>query len=218
MEKKKAKNTGLIIEALGYFIFEISNKDVDDIENNEKLQEVATGFNKLSKLKRLLDFYIINFWLATLACNEFYEHDDSQKICDEVENGIVESLSSFEQANNIYGQNGLTLKEFVKDEDELILFYREFPIGEETKVNSRVLLDILPTKRFFDYNSTLTMDPNFRWEAVVRHFGKHIFGKKVAEEPNYILGLGPMFAVMLASTFCKFMEYIVEVEKQIDKK
>ena len=69
-------------EALCDYIFNNANKIAADLERNEELKEAAAEFNNLPKLKRLLDFYIVNFWLASVACQEYYEHGDFQKICD----------------------------------------------------------------------------------------------------------------------------------------
>lgn len=56
------------------------------------------------------------------------------------------------------------------------MFYRRFPVEDETKINSPVLLDILITKRLFDYNSTLRLDFSEQAQKVPSLFFKHVFG------------------------------------------
>lgn len=202
-----------MIEALGDYIFNNANKTIAYLEGNEKLKEVATEFNELSDLKRRFDFYIINFWLASVACELYYEQDDFQKICEGIEEGIIESIESYGKSNLMLG---VTLKEFVKDKEELFQLCQEYSVGAETVIGFRALLAVLIPKRFSDYHSTLSIEPNFKWESVAMHFGKHIFGKKITDSPSYMLGLGPAFAIILSSTLNSFSEYIIEVERRIE--
>lgn len=213
MIKKHSKNTELMAEALGDYIFNRANMIVADLEQNKELKEVLSEFNNLPKLKRLLDFYIVNFWLASFACELYYENDDFKKVCESIEKSIYKSLSSYEQSNKILG---LTLKDFVKDEEELAAFHREYPVSAETNVNFSVLLDILITKRFFDYNSTLSFeDASLGLQRRLRYFCQHIFGKAYSESPDCVVLLMPIFGVMLSSTCSAFLEYIGKVEAQI---
>lgn len=213
MYKRPAKNTDLIAEALGDYIFNKANKIVVDLEYNEKFKEAATEFNKLPKLKRLLDFYIINFWLASVACELYYEHDDFQKICEGIEEGIIKSLESYGKSNQIFG---VTLREFVKDKDELVLLYREYPVGVETRIGFRALLAILIPKRFSDYHSTLSFkDESVGLQRQSQYFCQHIFGKEDSESPDCILILAPIFALILTSAFLAFSEYIDKLEDKV---
>jgi len=66
LNKKHPKNTEFIAEALGHLIFKMADKDIYDLEHNEEFKESAAEFNKLSRLKRLLDLYIIYFWEINL--------------------------------------------------------------------------------------------------------------------------------------------------------
>ncbi|MEK7849355.1 MAG: hypothetical protein AAB213_00830 [Candidatus Omnitrophota bacterium] len=212
MIKKHSKNTDLMVEALGNFIFDTTNEDVHTFEHNEKFKEIAVIFNKLPKLKRLLDFYIINYWEASVACKLYYEHDDFQKICTGVEDAIYKSLESYEKSNEILG---FTLKDYVKDGEELSVFYREYPVGEETKVNFRVLLDILIIRRFFNYDSTLSCkDESQGLLRRSRYFCQHIFGKEESDSFDCVLILAPVFALMSSSTFAACTELIDKLENQ----
>lgn len=216
MDKKHSKNTELMAEALGDYIFNRANRIVANLEQKKELKEAASEFNNLPRLKRLLDFYVINFWLASIACEEYYEHDDFVKICEGVEDSIYKSLESYERSNQILG---LTLKDFVKDQEELECFYREYPVGEETKVNFRVLLSILITKRFFDYHSTLTLDQSYKWVKLSEYFGQHVFGKEDSQKFDLIVfRISAHLIFILSSTFLAFLEYIDKFEKQVDLK
>ena len=214
MDKRHAKNTDLMAEALGDYIFNKANKIIVDLEYKEEFKEAATEFNKLPKLKRLLDFYIVNFWLASDACELYYEHDDFEKICEGIEEGIYESLESYEKSNQILG---LTLKDFIKDRQESTLFYREYPVSDETKVNFRVLLSILIPKRFSDYHSTLSFkDETVGLQRRSEYFCHHIFGKENSVSPDRFI-LMPIFALILSSTFSAFLEYIDKLEEKIEE-
>ena len=213
MNKKHSKNTELTAEALDDYIFNRANKIVADLEQNREFKEAVTEFNRLPKLKRLFDFYVINFWLASVACELYYEHDDFQKICEGAEEGIIKSLESYEKSNQILG---VTLKEFVKDKNELALLYREYPVGAETVIGFRALLAIIIPKRFSDYHSTLSFkDESVGLQRRSQYFCQHVFGKEYSDSPNCALILAPIFAMILASTLLAFSDYIVKMEQQI---
>ena len=215
-QRHHSKSTGLMAEALGDYIFNRANKIVVDLEYDEKFKEMAmaTEFNKLPRLKRLLDFYILDFWLASVACEDYYEHDDFQNICEGIEEGIIKSLESYGKANRILG---VPLREFVKDKDELALLYREYPVDAETTIGFRALLAILIPKRFSDYHSTLSYkDGSIGLQRRSQYFCQHIFGKEYSNSYDGMI-VAASFGLISSITFSAFSEYISELEDKFKK-
>jgi hypothetical protein len=208
--KRKSNNPDAAILALSTFIFGSAKNSMIDFEQREELREIAKEFNAQPFLKRFLDFTILYFWSTTTSCELYYEHDDFLKICDGIEKNIFERFSEIEKDQKIFG---LVLKDFVKDKDELALFYRQFPIDDETKVNFNVLLDILVNKRLFDYNSTLQFDLAQQVKKVPSLFFKHIFGKTEYEyEKRENIMLHACLSVYISATGLSCSKIIVEVE------
>ncbi len=197
-------------EAICHFIFTLADDSVCSLENKEDFKETAVEFNKFPRLKRLFDIYIISFWQASVTCELHYEHDDCQEICKGIEVGLYKSLEAYEETNQIHG---LSLKDFVKGQEELVSFKRECTVGEEARVSFKVLLDILLTRRFFDYQSTLPFDAFFA-ERLSRCFWQHVFGKEREEDWDMIC-LEATFGLMLASTDLALSEYIIKIEEQV---
>ncbi len=206
INKKHPKNIELTAGTLGHFIFDKAYKDVCALECNENFKE--TAFNKLPKLKRLFDLYIIYFWKVSLACEMYYEHNDFQKICATIEEDIYTSLNSYEESNQILG---LTLKDFVKDKKELEAFCKEcpVPIGGETKVRFQDLLNFLLPKRFSDYHSTVSCENlSIGFSRQVGYFCQHVFGEQVP----YLFDCQLYFPSMLSSTFVESETLIYKME------
>ncbi|MFH1202093.1 MAG: hypothetical protein V1674_04300 [Candidatus Omnitrophota bacterium] len=211
MKKQKSNNPNAAIIVLSSFILQSAESSRKDFEEREELKEISKDFNAQPFLKRFLDFSILYFWKATIACELYYEHDDFLKICDGIEKNIFKRFSVIETE---LGSSGLVLKDYVKDKDELALFYRNFPVEDETKVNSPVLLDILITKRLFDYNSTLRLDLAQQVQKVPSLFFKHVFG--IAEYEYEKLEntmLHACLAVSISSFSSACAKLITEIEK-----
>lgn len=93
------------------------------------------------------------------------------------------------------------------------MFYRRFPVEDETKVNSPVLLDILVTKRLFDYNSTLRLDLSQQVQKVPSLFYKHVFGMTDYEyEKLENTALHATLAIYISSFSLACTKIIVEIE------
>ncbi|MFY9402881.1 MAG: hypothetical protein WAQ07_05695 [Candidatus Omnitrophota bacterium] len=178
MNKRNSNNLDTIIMALSTLVFESAKKFVIDIEQSEKLKDIAKELNSQPFLKRMLDFTILYFWVTTISCELYYSHDEFMKICSGVEKNIYEGFSKIEEEQKIFG---LVLKDYVTDKDELVLFYRQFPVGDETKIGFNVLLEVILNKRLFDYNSVLHLDLSQQSKKVSSLFLKHAFGKKEYE-------------------------------------
>ena len=155
MNKRKSLNIRVTAVALTDFIFQNAERTIIDFEKSEEFKQASEEFNSQPRLKRMLDFCILYFWTITIACEGYYEHDVFVKICDIVKGNIFERFSEFEKDYKIFG---VVLKDYVRDKDELVLFYRNYTLGDETVVGFNVLLDTLITKRLFDYNSALHLD------------------------------------------------------------
>src|SRR3989338_2356326 len=138
MNKKICKNIDLIADGIGTFIFETTNKIISDLESNEKYKEAAEKFNNLPRLKRLFDFYIMNFWVVSTILEFYYEYDDFEKICEKIEAGIDKSLYEYTKNNTIMG---VVLKDFIKDDEEKALIIRRISSDIKTIDTSCVIGD-----------------------------------------------------------------------------
>lgn len=204
---KKSKNAELVAAALCDFIFMRTSKDIAELEHNEQFKEIAIEFNNLPPLKRLLDIWIMYFWLVSIECQWHYEKEDFNKICKMIEDNIYERLEYHEKSDHIHS---LTLKDFVKDPQELEAFYSEYPVSDQTKVNFRVLLSILIPRRFLNYNSTLSYeDQSQGFLGRVLSFCQHVFGSDKSTF-NGLLIFPSIFTAMSISS----MEFIKEVESK----
>ena len=211
MNKQKSNNPDAAIIALSSFILQSAENGRMDFEEKEELKEISKELNTQPFLKRFLDFSILYFWVATIACGSYYEHDDFLKICDGIEKDIFRRFSDIETELELIG---LVLKDYVKDKDELALFYRRFPVEDETKVNPPVLLDILITKRLFDYNSTLRLDLSQQVQKVPSLFFKHVFG---IAEYEYEKLENTMLHASLAVYISSFSSACTKVISEIEK-
>ena len=220
MNKKACKNIDLMADGLGNFIFESTNKIISDLESNEKYKEAAEGFNSLPRLKRLFDFYIMNFWVVSTILEFYYEYDDFEKICEKIEIGIDKSLCEYTKGNNIMG---VVLKDFIKDGEEKSIIIRRISseiqaldtssvIGDDTMLGLHVIYEIVCPNRFIYYNSTLSLDPYVGAMRLVSYFGKHIFGKEASERYEYVAVLGPIFAIIKSMTYATCIDVIKLLE------
>ena len=210
VNKRRPNNPDAIILALSTFIFENAESSIVDFEQKDELKEVSKEFNAQPFLKRFLDFSILYFWAATIACESHYDHEDFLKICDGIEKNISKRFSEIEKEQEILG---VVLKDYVKDKDELALFYRQFPVDNETKVNFNVLFEILITKRLFDYNSTLPLNSVWQIQKTASYFCKHVFGRTEFEyEHLENTVLHATFTIHRSSFSLACTKLIVEIE------
>ena len=199
--------------ALSSFVLQSAENSRMDLEQKEELKDISRELNAQPFLKRLIDFSILYFWATTIACESYYEHEEFLRICDGIEKDIFKRFSEIENELEL---NGLVIKDYVKDKDELVLFYRRFPVEEETRVNSPVLLDILITKRLFDYNSTLHLDLSQQVQKVPSLFLKHFFGMTEYEyEKLENTMLHATLSVFISSFSLACAKVIDEIEKSV---
>lgn len=123
MNKQKSNNPDAAIIALSGFILQSAENSRVDFEQKEELKEISKEFNAQPFLKRFLDFSILYFWAVTIACESHYEHDDFLMICDGIEKDIFKRFSEIENELKL---NGLVIKDYVKDKDELPCFIEDF--------------------------------------------------------------------------------------------
>lgn len=215
--KKISKGSEIVIHYLAELIGSFVNNDMHILETQQSFPaEVVEKFNNQPALKRLFDFYIVEFWLASFSCGLYYEVSARDEICE----GIGKKIGLVLEKHR--NSQFLIIKDFIKDKDELSSIYRECPEGidENARVNFNVLLDGVLLRRFVDYNDAISRGQAFNFFMVARYFYKHIFGidPKLDSNPALSVLLVMFLTKMFSGRIAPYFELIAELEKEIDRK
>jgi len=217
--EQSSRNPDLAARVLSEFIVEQTLQNSAYLElflesDKKNESETSVKLEEQLPLKRGLDLYVINLWLATFVCKNYYKEEEFEKIYNNLLSfSLSPDSSMFKESQEDYEY---TLKDFVKDKDELAIFYNKYGLDEDGKANLVTLVKGVLAKRFIDYNYAAQQGnaPNF--SRVASYFYKHIFGKESEDgDLDSAIFIGVFLSAIFSANAEVYLDFIDKLEKDI---